>query len=107
MPRVTWLLVAARAINRLGAFSLAFLTVLISTDFGVSAATAGLVSAAFGLATIPSRLAGGWLADRLGRRRTIEAGLVACAVAQFGIAWSPTLPAVVGFAVLLGLAFEL
>lgn len=107
MPRVIWLLVTARAINRLGAFSLAFLTVLISTDFGVSAATAGLVSAAFGLATIPSRLAGGWLADRLGRRRTIEAGLVACAVAQFGIAWSPTLPAVAGFAVLLGLAFEL
>ncbi|GAB3426305.1 MFS transporter [Flindersiella endophytica] len=107
MPRVIWLLVAARAINRLGAFSLAFLTMLISTDFGVSAATAGLVSAGFGLATIPSRLAGGWLADRLGQRRTIELGLVACAVAQLGIAWSTTLPAVAGFAVLLGLAFEL
>jgi MFS family permease len=107
MPGVIWLLVAARAINRLGAFSLAFLTVLISTDFGVSPATAGLVVAAFGFATIPSRLAGGWLADRFGRRRTIEVGLVACAVAQLGIALSTTLPVVVGFAVLLGLAFEL
>ena len=33
----------ARAVNRLGAFSLSFLTVLISTDFGVSAATAGKI----------------------------------------------------------------
>lgn len=100
------LLVVARAVNRLGAFSLSFLTVLVTTDFGASAATAGLVSAAFGVATIPSRLAGGRLADRLGRRRTIVLGLAGCAVAQFGIAASGGLAAVAGFAVLLGLFFE-
>lgn len=100
------LLVVARAVNRLGAFSLSFLTVLVTTDFGASAATAGLVSAAFGVATIPSRLAGGRLADRLGRRRTIVLGLAGCAVAQFGIAASGSLAAVAGFAVLLGLFFE-
>jgi MFS family permease len=86
LPRGIRLLIVARAVNRLGAFSLSFLTVLISTDFGVSAATAGLVSAAFGLATVPSRLFGGYLADRLGRRRTILLGLIGCAVAQSGIA---------------------
>ncbi len=107
LPRVVWLLVAARAINRLGAFSLSFLTVLISTEFGASATTAGIVSAAFGLATIPSRLVGGRLADRLGRRRTIVIGLAGCAVAQLGIASAGTLTAVAGFAVLLGLVFEL
>ncbi len=100
------LLVLARAVNRLGAFSLAFLTVLVSTDFGASAATAGFVSAAFGVATIPSRLAGGRLADRLGRRRTIVLGLTGCAVAQLGIAASGGLAAVAAFAVLLGLFFE-
>ncbi|MER5781077.1 MFS transporter [Streptomyces mobaraensis] len=107
MPRIVWLLVAARAINRLGAFSLPFLTVLISTDFGASATTAGLLSAAFGLATIPSRLAGGHLAARLGRRRTIVLGLTGCALAQLGIAAADSLAAVAVFAVLLGLAFEL
>lgn len=107
MPRIVWLLVAARAINRLGAFSLPFLTVLISTDFGASATTAGLLSAAFGLATIPSRLAGGHLAARLGRRRTIVLGLTGCALAQVGIAVADSLAAVAVFAVLLGLAFEL
>ncbi|WP_329571828.1 MFS transporter [Kitasatospora sp. NBC_01266] len=93
--------------NRLAAFSLAFLTVLISTDFRASTATAGLVGAAFGLATIPSRLAGGRLADRLGRRRTIVLGLTGCAVAQLGLATAGSLAGAAGFAVLLGLAFEL
>lgn len=107
LPRTVWLLLAARAINRLGAFSLSFLTVLISTDFGAGVATAGLVSAAFGFATIPSRLAGGRLADHLGRRRTIVLGLAGCAVAQLGIAAAGSLAEVAVFAVLLGLVFEL
>lgn len=106
MPRTVWWLVMARAVNRLGAFSVAFLTVLITTDFGASAVTAGLVSAAFGVATIPSRLVGGALADRLGRRRTIVAGLTGCALAQTGIAASGSVAMVTVFAVLLGLVFE-
>ncbi|TGA87559.1 MFS transporter [Streptomyces palmae] len=107
MPRSVWLLLVARMINRLGAFSLSFLTVLISTSHGADEATAGLVAAAFGIATIPSRLAGGRLADRLGRRRTIVLGMAGCALAQLGIAAADSLTAVVVFAVLLGLVFEL
>ncbi|MEU8778288.1 MFS transporter [Streptomyces sp. NPDC048606] len=107
MPRTVWLLVVARAINRLGAFSLSFLTVLITTEHGASATTAGALSAAFGLATIPSRLLGGRLAARLGRRRTIALGLAGCGLAQLGIASADSLAAVAAYAVLLGLAFEL
>jgi len=101
------LLVVARAVNQLGAFSLAFLTVLLVRSFGASLAVAGAISAGFGVATIPSRLLGGRLADRLGRRRTILIGLVGCAAAQLGIATAPNLAAAAGCAVLLGLAFEL
>ncbi|MBZ4321288.1 MFS transporter [Streptomyces sp. SCA2-4] len=107
MPRAVRLLVVARAVNRLGAFSLPFLTVLISTDYGTSAATAGLVTAGFGLASIPSRLAGGRLADRIGRRRTMVLGLTGCAVTQLGVAGARSLAAVAVWAVLLGLVFEL
>ncbi|GAA5018953.1 MFS transporter [Kitasatospora paranensis] len=101
------LLIAARAVNRLGAFSLSFLTVLITTSFGASTAVAGYIGAAFGLATIPSRLAGGRLADRIGRRRTIVVGLTGCAVAQLGIASAGGLVPAACFAVLMGLAFEI
>jgi MFS family permease len=101
------ILAAARAVNQLGAFSLAFLTVLMSRDLGASLGTAGTVAAMFGLATIPSRLLGGHLADRLGRRRTIVGGLAGCAAAQLGIAAAPDAAVAAGCAVLLGFAFEL
>jgi MFS family permease len=106
LPRSVRLLVAARAVNRLGAFSLPFLTVLLTTDLGAGTAAAGYVAAAFGLATIPSRLLGGRLADRVGRRRTIVAGLTGCAAAQLGVATARGLIPAACFAVLMGLAFE-
>ncbi|MEO3798348.1 MFS transporter [Nonomuraea sp. B10E15] len=107
LPRAVWWLVLARTINRLGAFSLGFLTVLITTEFGANAVTAGLIVAAFGVATIPSRLLGGVLADRFGRRRTIVTGLAGCALAQAGIAISGSVAMIAVFAVLLGLVFEI
>lgn len=107
VPRQLRLLLAARAVNQLGAFSLAFLTAMLCRDFGATYATAGAVSAAFGLATIPSRLLGGRLADKIGRRRTILLGMTGCAAAQLGIAGAPSLAVAAGSAVLLGLAFEL
>ncbi|MDI2124576.1 MFS transporter [Yinghuangia seranimata] len=107
MPRTVRLLLVARAVNRLGAFSVPFLTVLISEDYGAGVTTAGLVAAGFGLASIPSRLAGARFADVIGPRRTIVLGMVGCAVAQLGIALSHSLVAVGAFAVLLGLAYEL
>jgi MFS family permease len=68
---------------------------------------AGLVAAAFGLATIPSRLLGGRLADQLGHRTTIVLGLSGCAVAQLCLAAAPGLGLALAAAVLLGLCFEI
>src|ERR1700722_6960839 len=107
LPARVRLLVAARAVNQLGAFSLAFLTVLLSRGFGASLAAAGAISAGFGLATIPSRLLGGRLADRLGRRRPILLGRGGGAAAQLGLAAARDLAVAAVYAVLLGLAFDL
>jgi MFS family permease len=107
VSRPVRLMLAARAVNQLGAFSLAFLTVLLCRGFGATYATAGAISAAFGLATIVSRLPGERLADRLGRRRTIVLGMIGCAAAQLGIAAAPDLAVAAACAVLLGLAFAL
>ncbi|GAA3562519.1 MFS transporter [Kribbella ginsengisoli] len=107
LPTAVWVLVIARGVNRLGAFTLPFLAVVLTVELGASVAQAGLVLTVFGLATLPSRVFGGHLADRLGRRWTIVAGLVGCAVGQVWIAASGSLWSAVPAVVVLGLAFEI
>lgn len=107
LPGPVLALVAARTVNRLGAFTLVFAAVVLVRDRGADVRTAGYALAAFGLATIPSRVAGGVLADRLGHRRTILVGLLGTAAAQLGFAVAPTLSAAVFCVVLLGLCFEI
>ncbi len=106
LPAEVWLLVSARAVNRLGAFTLPFLAVTLVAELGASVTQAGYLLAGFGLATIPSRLLGGRLSDRWGTRTTIVAGLVATAAAQLLVAGSQTLSQVAVAVVLLGLTFE-
>ncbi|WP_350273979.1 MFS transporter [Kribbella sp. HUAS MG21] len=107
VSRTVWILVVARAVNRIGAFTLPFLGVVLTVEFEASLSQTGLILAVFGAATIPSRLLGGQLADRLGRRRTIVLGLTGCAIAQLWIAASHSLWSAVVATVLLGLAFEI
>jgi MFS family permease len=106
-PRPVRALVLARAVNQLGAFAMSFLAVALVHVDGASLITAGWVVALFGLATVPSRLAGGRMADRLGRRPTIVLGLLGCSVALLVIAVSPGVSGAAAGAVLLGLAFEI
>jgi MFS family permease len=107
LPAAVWVLVIARGVNRLGAFTLPFLAVVLTVQLGASVAEAGLVLTVFGLATLPSRVFGGHLADRLGRRWTIVVGLAGCAVGQLWIAASGSLWSAVPAVVVLGLAFEI
>ena len=105
-PAVRWLLIA-RFVNRLGAFSMPFLAVLLVQDHQASMRTAGFVVSAFGAATIPSRLLGGRLATGAGTKTASVVGLAGTAAAQLLIAAAPTLPAALLGAVLLGLCFEI
>ncbi|MET9270738.1 MFS transporter [Kribbella sp. NPDC003557] len=107
LSRAVWILVVARAVNRIGAFTLPFLGVVLSVEFKASLSQIGLILAVFGAATLPSRLLGGQLADRLGRRRTIVLGLTGCALSQLWIALSHALWSAVLATILLGLAFEI
>ena len=107
LPAEVWLLVAARAVNRLGAFTLPFLSVTLVAELGASVAQAGYLLAAFGLATIPSRLLGGRLSDRWGTaRRPSWRGWSARRPRQLLVAGSQTLTQAAVAVVLLGLAFE-
>src|SRR5580693_791907 len=105
--RPVWALVMARAVNQLGAFAMSFLAVVLVHVYGASLITAGWVVALFGVATTPSRLAGGRMADRLGRRPTIVLRLLGCSTALLVIAVSPGISGAAVGAALLGLAFEI
>lgn len=106
LSRTVWILVAARAVNELGAFTLPFLAFTLVQELDATVSQAGYLLAAFGLATIPSRLFGGRLADRIGGKGTIMIGLVGTAVAQLCVAGSQSLAQVTIAVVLLGLMFE-
>jgi MFS family permease len=107
LPRQIRVLVAARVVDRLGGFTLAFLPLLLASAYGASLRAAGLVAAAFGIATIPSRLFGGLLAGQVGHRATIVLGLSGCALAQLCLAAAPDLGAALAAALFLGLCFEI
>jgi len=106
LPSPVRALIIARAVNRLGAFTLPFLVLLLTHRLHASTGQAGLLLAGFGLATIPSRLAGGRLTDRIGVRPTVLLGLGGTAAAQLAIAAAQTLAQAAVAVVALGLAFE-
>ena len=68
-PRVVLVLATGDLVASFG-FSLffPFLTIYLVQELGASAAQAGLVIAAYSLFSTVSGIAGGWLADRIGRR---------------------------------------
>src|SRR5690242_19725203 len=107
LPAQLRVLILARCVNRLGGFSMAFLGVLLLRDLDAGPTGTALVLTCFGLATIPSRLLGGHLADAWGHRPTMLIGLTGCAAAQLVIAAASTYAAALIGAALLGLAYEI
>jgi MFS family permease len=63
-----------------------FLTIYLVEKLGASGAQAGLVVGAYSVCSIVSGAAGGWLADRVGRRRVmiVSVGLTAIVIALMG-----------------------
>src|SRR6476619_1898661 len=107
IPGRLWVLIAARCVHRHRGFSMAFLGVLLARVLGAGPGAIALALTCFGVATIPSRILGGHLADSWGHRPTMLLGLVGCAAAQLVIAASPTISGTLVGAVLLGLAYEI
>ena len=102
-----WVVATARFVNRLGAFSLGFLSLYLVRVGRLPVETTGLVLTGFGAATIPSRLAGGWISDHIGNREALLIGLVATSASQVGLAVATSTTTFAVFAVALGLSCEI
>ncbi len=91
LPRSFWFLWAAALVNRLGGFVYTFLALYLHRARHFTIAEAGFVVMLYGLGSFASGPVGGYLADHVGRRRTMLASftLGAAAMLQLGFARTP------------------
>jgi len=109
LPRTFWVLCAGIFVNRAGAFVVPFLSVYLTQARGYPAATAGFVAALYGAGSMTASLIGGYLADHVGRRRTmlLALGLGGTGMMALGFARDLRVIAPAAFAVaLLGEAYR-
>jgi MFS family permease len=106
LPRPVWILFVGTFINRFGTFVMPFL-VFYLTRAGFSPAKAGVAVSAYGAGHLIGSLAGGHLADRIGRRNTIAISMFASAVLMLALSQARTYPVIIAFTLLAGSAAEL
>jgi len=70
LPRAAWVLFLGIFLNRFGTFVIPFLT-LYMTGKGYSLADVGIAIGTYGAGTLAACFLGGFLADQIGRRKTI------------------------------------
>jgi MFS family permease len=106
LPRAAWILFFGTFLNKFGAFVLPFLAIYM-TRMGFTGTQAGAAIGAYGVGTLAACLLGGYLADKLGRRKTIVLSMFSAAVVMLCLSQARTLATIVAFSGLAGLAGEL
>jgi MFS family permease len=106
LPREAWILFFGTFLNRFGSFVHPFLVLYLGSK-GYGAAAGGFALGAYGVGHGISSLAGGWLADRIGRRNSIVISMVSSAIVMLALSQAETYWTIVGLATLAGVAAEL
>ena len=106
LPRAAWVLFFGTFLNKFGAFVVPFLTLYL-TSRGYNLADIALAIAAYGIGTVVASVAGGFLADSVGRRQTIVLSMFSGAAALMLLSQARTLPVIVALTALAGLTNEL
>jgi MFS family permease len=105
-PRSAWILFFGTFINRFGSFVVPFLA-LYMTRQGFSVAQASLAMSAYGFGHLLASAIGGYLADRIGRRKTIALSMFSVAVTMLLLSQARSAPVIILLAGLAGLTGEL
>jgi MFS family permease len=106
-PRPFWVLWAGTLLNRLGTMVEPFLGLYLTTVRGLSLAQAGVVMAVLGAGSLGGQIAGGLLADRLGRRATLTIATVGTGAAMLALGYAQGIAAIVAAALLLGVLLDM
>src|ERR1043166_6160493 len=106
LPRGAWILFFGTFLNKFGTFVLPFLAIYL-TGLGYTTAQASLAIGAYGVGTLAASLLGGYLADRLGRRKTIVLSMFSVTVAMLCLSQARALPWIILLSGVAGLTGEL
>jgi MFS family permease len=107
LPRPFWVVWAGTLVNRICYFVEPFLALYLARSRHLNTPTIGLILTSFGTGSFLSQPIGGFLADRIGRRRTLVIGMVATA-ASYGFLVAARGDVVIGAAAFTaGLAIDL
>jgi MFS family permease len=106
LPRPVWILCAGTFVNKFGAFVIPFLAIYLRQR-GFSEGEAGAALASYGIGHFAASALGGYLADRIGRRKTIALSMFSSAAAMLLLSQANSFFAIVTLTALTGLATEL
>ncbi len=106
LPAPVWVLFAGTFVNKFGAFVIPFLTLYLSKE-GYGLRDAGFALAAYGAGNFLAAGYGGFLADRIGRRKTIVISMAGGAITMVLLAHAQSIGAIIALASLTGFATEL
>ncbi|WP_318839233.1 MDR family MFS transporter [Actinomadura montaniterrae] len=107
LPRTFWVLWAGTLLNRLGTMVEPFLGLYLTTARGLSLGQAGAVMAVLGAGSFGGQLAGGALADRLGRRATLTGATVGTGAAMLALGYAHGIVTIIVAALVLGLLLDM
>ena len=107
LPRLYWLLWVGMLVNRAGGAVFPFLSLYLTRERGLDAATAGMILGIYAGAGVVAGPVGGALADRVGRRATLLLGTSLAAASMVALGLARSLTALVPLAALLGFFTDL
>lgn len=85
MPRPVLALLGATFVDRVGTFVVTFLALYLTSERGLSVADAGVIASLWGGGSLVGSPIGGYLADTIGRKKTLLIGYAAVACALLGL----------------------
>ncbi|HEY5226928.1 MAG TPA: MFS transporter [Opitutaceae bacterium] len=104
-PPVVWILFFGTFLNKFGSFVIPFLAIYL-TSKGYTYVQAGVAIGAYGAGNVLATILGGYLADHLGRRKTIVLSMFSGAASMILLSQANSYPVILLFAALAGLASE-
>ena len=106
-PRPFWALVVGTFVNRTGLVVLPFLALYLAGERGFTVAQGTLAVSVYGAGAFAGGFAGGWLADRVGRRPVLLASLGGAALPVAAIPFADSFGAVAALAAAFGFVGEM